>query len=223
MKRAVLPGCSCNAQRQAHVGFILAAEEREAVWQICQLVAGLPLGIELAAAWVATLSCQEIAREIQRTMDFLASTARDMPDRHRSIRAAFEHSWVLLAPEEQRVLRNVAVFRGGFGREAAEYVAGATLPLLSALVSKSLLRRAPAGRYDLHDLVRQYALDQLDQDAQAAEQIRTRHCQYYALLLERRGATFKGPEQPDGGGGVDGRAGKHASGVGVGGRARVRR
>jgi predicted ATPase/DNA-binding XRE family transcriptional regulator len=182
--------------RQARVGFTLDAEEREAVWKICQLVAGLPLGIELAAAWVATLSCQEIAREIQRTMDFLASTARDVPDRHRSIRAAFEHSWALLSTEEQRVLRNVAVFRGGFGREAAEYVAGATLPLLSALVSKSLLRRAPAGRYDLHDLVLQYALDQLDQDTQAAAQIRTRHCQYYALLLERRGATFKGPEQP---------------------------
>jgi len=181
---------------QAQVGFTLAAEERQALWQICQLVAGLPLGIELAAAWVATLSCQEIAHEIQRTMDFLAATARDMPDRHRSIRAAFEHSWALLSAEEQCVLRNVAVFRGGFGREAAEYVAGATLPLLSALVSKSLLRRAPAGRYDLHDLVRQYALDQLDLDAQAAAQIRTRHCQYYTLLLERRGATFKGPEQP---------------------------
>jgi len=182
--------------RQAHVGFILAAEDREAVWRICQLVAGLPLGIELAAAWVATLSCQEIAHEIQRTIDFLTATARDLPDRHRSIRAAFEHSWALLSAEEQRVLRNVAVFRGGFGREAAEYVAGATLPLLSALVSKSLLRRAPAGRYDLHDLVRQYALDQLDQGAQAAAQIRARHCQYYTLLLERRGATFKGPEQP---------------------------
>ncbi|MBC8078547.1 MAG: tetratricopeptide repeat protein, partial [Chloroflexales bacterium] len=181
--------------RQARVGFTIAAEEREAVWQICRLVAGLPLGIELAAAWIATLSCQEIAREIQHTMDFLASTARDVPERHRSIRAAFEHSWVLLAPEEQRVLRNVAVFRGGFGREAAEYVAGATLPLLSALVSKSLLRRAPAGRYDLHDLVRQYALDQLDHDEPAASQIRTRHCQYYALLLERRGGAFKGPEQ----------------------------
>ena len=182
--------------RQAQVGFTLAAEECQAVWRICQLVAGLPLGIELAAAWVATLSCQEIAHEIQRTMDFLAATARDVTDRHRSIRAAFDHSWALLSAEEQRVLRNVAVFRGGFGREAAEYVAGATLPLLSALVSKSLLRRAAAGRYDLHDLVRQYALDQLDQDAQAADQIRTRHCQYYALLLERRGATFKGPDQP---------------------------
>jgi predicted ATPase/transcriptional regulator with XRE-family HTH domain len=182
--------------RQAQASFILAAEEREAVRRICQLVAGLPLGIELAAAWVATLSCREIAGEIQRTTDFLASTARDVTDRHRSIRAAFDHSWALLSAEEQHILRNVAVFRGGFGREAAEYVADATLPLLSALVSKSLLRRTPVGRYDLHDLVRQYALDQLDRDAQAADEVRTRHCQYYALLLERRGATFKGPEQP---------------------------
>jgi predicted ATPase len=115
---------------------------------------------------------------------------------NRSIRAAFDHSWALLAADEQRVLRNVAVFRGGFGREAAEYVAGAMLPLLSALVSKSLLRRAPAGRYDLHDLVRQYALDQVEQDWLTTAQIRTRHCQYYALLLDQRGGAFKGPDQP---------------------------
>ena len=182
--------------RQAQATFILAAEEREAVRRICQLVAGLPLGIELAAAWVATLSCREIADEIQRTMDFLASTARDATDRHRSIRAAFDYSWALLSADEQRVLRNVAVFRSGFGRGAAEYVANTTLPLLSALVSKSLLRRTSAGRYDLHDLVRQYALDQLNRDAQAADEVRTRHCHYYAQLLERRGATFKGAEQP---------------------------
>jgi predicted ATPase len=73
------------------------AEEREAVRQICQLVAELPLGIELAAAWVATLACREIAGELQRTMHFLASTARDVTDRHRSIRAAFDHSWALLS------------------------------------------------------------------------------------------------------------------------------
>src|SRR5262245_54888192 len=147
--------------RQARVGFTLTDDDRQAVYEICQLVAGLPLGIELAAAWVATLSCREIAREIQRSLDFLAASARDVVDRHQSIRAAFDHSWKLLSAEEQRVLRQIAVFRGSFGRAAAEQVATTSLASLSTLVSKSLLRHTQDGRYELHDLVRQYALEHL--------------------------------------------------------------
>jgi predicted ATPase len=66
----------------------------------------------------------------------------------------FNQSWALLSADEQRVLRRVAVFRGGFTRAAAEEVASASLALLSALVAKSLLRRTAQGRYDLHELVR---------------------------------------------------------------------
>ena len=138
---------------QARVGFRLTADDYPAVLRICQLVEGLPLGIELAAAWVRTLSCTEIAQELQRNLDFLANTARDAPARHRSLRAVFDHSWQLLTGEEQEVLRKLALFRGGFGREAAAAVADASLSVLAALVAKSLLRRTSAGRYDLHELV----------------------------------------------------------------------
>jgi predicted ATPase/DNA-binding XRE family transcriptional regulator len=182
--------------RQARVGFTLTADDRQAVYQICQLVAGLPLGIELAAAWVATLSCREIAHEIQRNLDFLAATARDVEDRHRSIRAAFDHSWKLLSVEEQRVLRQIAIFRGSFGREAAEQVANASLASLSALVSKSLLRHNQDGRYELHDLVRQYALEHLQENEQEYVQTANQHAHYYAVLLEQRGTLFRGPDQP---------------------------
>ena len=78
----------------------------------------MPLGIELAATWVRTLSCAEIAEEIERNFDFLSGSARDLPPRHRSLRAVFDQSWALLAPEEQRGLQQAAVFRGGFRREA---------------------------------------------------------------------------------------------------------
>jgi predicted ATPase len=182
--------------RQARVGFTLTADDRQAVYEICQLVAGLPLGIELAAAWVATLSCQEIAREIQRNLDFLAATARDVEGRHRSIRAAFDHSWKLLSAEEQRVLRQIAIFRGSFTREAAEQIANTSLTSLSALVSKSLLRHTQDGRYELHDLVRQYALEHLQEDEQEYVETANRHAHYYAGLLERRGTLFRGPDQP---------------------------
>ena len=166
-----------SAQR-AQVGLVLPVEERRAVARLCRLVEGMPLGIELAAAWVQTLSCQEIAQETERSLDFLAVSARDVPDRHRSIRAVFDHSWKLLSAEEQQVMRRLSVFRGGFRREAAEAVAEATLPLLSALIDKSLLRRTAANRYDLHELVRQYAEAKLQDIPQEFETTRDRHSAY---------------------------------------------
>ena len=77
---------------------------------------GMPLGIELAAAWVRALSSQEIAREIESNLDFLKASARDLPERHRSLRAALDHSLKLLSAREQEVFRRLSVFRGGFRR-----------------------------------------------------------------------------------------------------------
>jgi predicted ATPase len=90
----------------------------------------MPLGIEIAASWLRVLSCAEIAQQIAQGIEFLTTTLRDVPVRHRSLRAVFDHSWKLLTDAEQRVFRKLSVFRGGFAREAAEQVAGATLPLL---------------------------------------------------------------------------------------------
>lgn len=183
-----------SAQR-AQVGFVLPVEERPAVARLCRLVEGMPLGIELAAAWVRTLSCQEIAQETERSMDFLAASTRDVPDRHRSLRAVFDHSWKLLSAEEQQVMRRLSVFRGGFRREAAEAVAEATLPLLSALVDKSLLRRMAAGRYDLHELIRQYAEAKLQEIPQELEATRDRHSTYYTDFAQQRETHLKGARQ----------------------------
>jgi predicted ATPase/transcriptional regulator with XRE-family HTH domain len=173
-----------SAQR-AQAGFELQAEEQLPVVRICQIVEGMPLGIELAAAWVPVLTCSEIAHEIERNLDFLATSMRDVPERQRSLRAAFDHSWGLLSADERRVLSRLAIFQGGFEREAAEQVAGATLPSLLALASKSLVRRTEAGRYDLHEVVRQYALSHLGDDPQS-EATHDRHCDFYLALLRDR-------------------------------------
>jgi len=173
-----------SAQR-VQAEFVLNAQERMVVSRICQLVEGMPLAIELAAAWVQVLSCAEIASEIERSLDILTSAARDLPERHHSLNAVFEHSWNLLSSDERSLLCRLAVFRGSFGREAAERVAGSTLPLLSALVSKSLVHRTDGGRYDLHEVVRQYALQHLADDPQA-EAGRDRHSKYYLALLQER-------------------------------------
>ena len=159
--------------------FELNEKERLELVQICRLVEGIPLAIELAAAWVGMLTSGEIAREIESNIDFLSTSMRDIPERHRSLRATFDHSWKLLSDNERDVLSRLSVFHGGFDRNAAEQVSGATLPLLASLVSKSLVRRTEAGRYDLHEVIRQYAALHLDQNP--ARQIETRdaHCEYY--------------------------------------------
>ena len=102
--------------------FVLSVETAPAVARICQLVEGLPLGIELAAAWIRVLSCDEIAQEISRNLDFLSSAMHDLPARQRSLRAVFDYSWNLLSAPEQQALRQLAVFRGSFTREAATAV-----------------------------------------------------------------------------------------------------
>lgn len=183
-----------QSARRAHRGFALRAEEQPAVVRICQLVEGMPLGIELAAAWVPVLSCREIAQEIERSLDFLATSMRDLPQRQRSLRATFEHSWNLLAANERSVLCRLAVFQGGFTREAAEQVAGATLPVLLALVSKSLIRHKEQGRYDLHEVIRQYALAHLGSDPQHTA-VRDRHADYYLAQLRDRETSLKSAGQ----------------------------
>ncbi|GAB4436320.1 MAG: hypothetical protein OHK0015_28000 [Chloroflexi bacterium OHK40] len=159
------------------------AIEGPAVAQICRLVAGMPLAIELAAAWAKTLPSAEIAAEIGRNLLFLAANLRDLPERHRSVRAAFDQSWRLLSAAEQRTFRRLAVFRGGFTPDAAIRVAGATLPLLAALVDKSLIRLDSGGRYQTHELLRQYA--ELHLLAEPDETIATQraHATYYAEWL----------------------------------------
>jgi predicted ATPase/DNA-binding XRE family transcriptional regulator len=146
--------------RRAHAGFSPAANDLLAIARICQLVDGMPLAIELAAGWVRTLSCEEIMHELEHSLDILHASTRDLSTRHRSMRAVFDHSWKLLTEDEQQVLARLSLFRGGFRREAAEEVAKTTLITLSALVTKSLVRRGNDGRYDLHELIRQFAAEQ---------------------------------------------------------------
>jgi predicted ATPase/transcriptional regulator with XRE-family HTH domain len=196
--------------RQAVADFALTPDNRAAVAQICRLLGGAPLGIELAAAWVRVLSCEEIAAEIGRSIDFLVLADRDLPQRHRSLRAVIDHSWLLLAPAEQHLLAGLSVFHGGCRREAINAVlrppaglasdtAPALLPLLAALVDKSLVRRSTDAqgvtRYDLHEVVRQYAASRLAEDAGEQAAIQQRYVDYYAEWTVGQEAILKSAEQ----------------------------
>jgi tetratricopeptide (TPR) repeat protein len=152
---------------------------------------GMPLGIELAANWVRTLTPEEIASELERTLELPPDGLRDLPQRHRSLRAVFDHSWHLLTATEQRVLCQLSVFQGGFGREAAKHVAGATLPSLVMLTDKSLLRRTQTGRYEMHPLVHWFAAGRMNEQPTWADEARQRHATFYAEWLQQREPSLK--------------------------------
>ncbi len=158
-------------------------QELDAIVRICRLVEGMPLGIELAASWVRELPCADIVAYIQENLDFLASTFHDQDTRHHSLRAAFEHSWELLSPEERRAFRRLSVFRGGGLADAAAYVACVPSHVLASLVDKSLLRKTLAGRYEMHELLREYAARKLATHPDEEQATRRRHAAYYTALL----------------------------------------
>jgi predicted ATPase len=183
-----------HTARRVQKGFDPTAAERTAIVRICQLVQGMPLALEVAAAWVRVLSCSEIAHEIAQSLGFLTTTLRDLPERHRSLQAVFDYSWKRLSGEEQRVFAGCSVFRGGFTREAAAEVVGASLSLLAALVDKSLLRRQLNGRYEVHELARQYAAARLV-DAQEEGQTRNRHLEFFMRFAEAAEPQIRSGEQ----------------------------
>jgi predicted ATPase/DNA-binding XRE family transcriptional regulator len=159
--------------------------ELAGIQRICQLVAGMPLGIELSAAWVLQLSCEEIADEIEAELDFLTTEMRNVPDRHRSVRAIWAYSWERLTDKERAVLRKLSVFRGGFERKAAKAVAGASLPILAKLVNKSLLSVGENGRYQIHELLRQFAAEKLAQTPNLLSEAQMSHSSFYLEFLDK--------------------------------------
>lgn len=189
--------------RRVNASFSLSEIDQAYLVRICQLLDGNPLAIELAATWTRLLSCQEIVKEIERmvwyqeNLDFLTTSLRDIPERHRTMRRVFEHSWCLLAPQEQDLLKRLSVFQGGSQRAAIEQVTGAKLNLISALVDKSLLSRNNSGRYDTHRLLRQYALEKLQKTPARTQEAFDRHCFYYTAFLQQREAGLRGLNQKE--------------------------
>ena len=166
-----------------------------AVARICQLVDGMPLGLTLAAAWVRHLACTDIVCEIEQTADFLATSLRNTPARHRSMRAVFDYSWRLLTATEQETLAQLAIFPQRFSREAAQAIAHCSLLTLSELIDKSLLRRTAEGRYELHPLLRQFAAERLQTVTDLAQTVQQCHADWFGAFLQRHLAGLSGAEQ----------------------------
>ena len=159
----------------------------EAVIEIVEAVGGLPLAIELAASWVRLLPPEEIARDLRRTLELLERdpTAAGVPARpeHVSVRAVLDRSWDLLAPREREALEALSVFAGGFTRPSVAAVTGIALPLISSLVDKGLITMVEAGRFRLHPLIATDAATRLGQQPVREDELRDRHCAYWAGTL----------------------------------------
>lgn len=173
----------------------LTEADRRAISRICLLVGGLPLGLELAAAWTKMLSCEEIAREIEHGLDFLKTPLKNVVARHQSLRATFEYSWNFLSEAEQSVLMKLAVFRGGFQREAALAVANASLPVLAELSDKSLLHRSESGRFDIHQALKPFILEKRAASRTVQTESDRNHALFFAAFTRQHMLLLRGPGQ----------------------------
>ena len=160
---------------------LVPAVEAASIVDICRQVEGLPLALQLAAAWTRVLSCDAIAAELRQGTELLHAVDAARPTRHASIEVVFDQSWRLLNAIERDALSRLSVFRGGFSPEAARAVAAASLPVLGALADKSLLRKDRA-RIFMHPLVQQLATLRRA-EGEARESTERAHALYFHRLL----------------------------------------
>ncbi|HEY3083400.1 MAG TPA: tetratricopeptide repeat protein [Chloroflexota bacterium] len=179
--------------REAGNDLDVDGEHAVAIAEICRHVDGLPLAIELAAAWCKVLAPPTLLKRLTGRLAFLTAGAADLPPRQRTLRAAIDWSHELLSGAEQGLFRRLAVFAGGFGAEAAEAIAGATLADLAGLVDKSLVQRTgqpgDEPRFAMLETVREYALERLAAGGEA-EALRRRHAGYFRVFAASAKARF---------------------------------
>jgi predicted ATPase/DNA-binding CsgD family transcriptional regulator len=165
-------------------GYALTELNAKTLGEICDVLHGSPLAIELAASWIRVLSPYDLLDHLQQADVALTSDTMLVEERHRSLAVILDSSWGWLNEREHTVLSALAIFVGGFTREAAEAVAGADLGVLAALAERSLIQRLPdargGSRYQVHELIRHYALRHLEDDAP----VRARHFDYFLDLVE---------------------------------------
>jgi predicted ATPase/DNA-binding SARP family transcriptional activator len=168
-----------------------------AVAEICRRLDGLPLAIELAAAWAKLLSPSQLARRLERALDVLTAGARDLPTRQRTLRATLDWSYELLEPDERRLLARLSVFAGSCTLDAVETVCGESLhhvlTHVSSLVDHNLLRRVGAAdvpRFAMLETVREYAAEQLVAAGERAE-MRLRHAMHFVAVAREAEAALQ--------------------------------
>ncbi|MEM7736984.1 MAG: AAA family ATPase [Deinococcota bacterium] len=181
-----------RSARRVRSDFALHAGDQQALVELCQLLEGMPLALELAASWVRLYSLPELVSALKQDMDLLEADGQQVSARHRSMRQVFLSSWQQLSAEEKRVLAALSVFCGGFELVAARAVTGASARTLLRLVNRSLLRTTALGRFSMLEVIRQYAAEQLVD----TDQVARAHYDYYLTLIRKQNFRSNAPEVP---------------------------
>jgi predicted ATPase/DNA-binding SARP family transcriptional activator/Tfp pilus assembly protein PilF len=173
-------------QRALQLGYPIILDEptRQVIKEICSLVDGLPLGIELASTSLSGSTCQQVLEDIRQTFGTLQTTHHDVHERHRSLQAAFEYSWKNLPSQLKSVVSNLSVFRGGFTALAAKEIFHVGTVDLQALASHSLLQQTSQGRFAMHDVIRQFSEEKLISEPAALELVYVNYASWYTRLME---------------------------------------
>ena len=187
-------------------GFGLTPENTEDVAKICRHLEGIPLAIELAAAWVGTLTVEQISQRLKDSLRLLKSSRRALP-RQQTLRGAMDWSFELLSKPEKELFLKLSVFAGGWTLEAAEAVGAGdgedieeeeVLEFIWRLVNKSLVVAEPGmggvARYRMLEPIRQYARERLE-EGEKADIVRDRHAAFFLALAEEAEPELTGPQQ----------------------------
>lgn len=181
--------------RRVSLSLTFSEGDRRAIARICRMVDGSPLAIELAAAFARFLTTAQIEERLRSSFDFLSSTLRDVPDRHRSLRAVFDWSWANLDAQGQSLLAVLSIFAMSFDLRAAEAVASATVDGLAELVDTSLIQSTVAGRYQMHEVTRRYAGERLSENPGLRQELARKHAAYFGRFQRERQDLVWGSEQ----------------------------
>lgn len=173
-----------QSARRASPLFKPEKDDWKTIGEICRLVGGMPLGIEMAAAWLEMLSLPEIVEEIRRGLGIFESTRSDIPENQHNLYSVFEYSWKTLTDQERDLFPQLSIFRGGFTRSAAEAIVGISLRQLVGLVNRSLLIRRPDDRFEIHELLRQYGLEKLQSDPGKYRHVKTCYAEFFCRKLD---------------------------------------
>jgi predicted ATPase/DNA-binding XRE family transcriptional regulator len=189
----------------ARSDLVIAPKDMAAIAAICARLDGLPLAIELAAAWTRLLSPRGLLVHMDPALPLLAGGHLDLPTRQRTLRETIAWSYDLLAPAEQAWLRQLAVFAGGWAIESAAAIREAEkaarqdiLPAMAALVDQNMILRIEGigdePRFDMLHTIREFCLECLAREGEEAR-VRGRHADYFVTLAEEAAPHLEGQEQ----------------------------
>jgi predicted ATPase/DNA-binding SARP family transcriptional activator len=181
-----------RAERLAST-FIVHTPVLEAIAELCHQVQGMPLALEIAATWTRSIGVLELVNTLRPGFD-LSGSLESVPQRQRNLQVILDFTWRLLSDQEQAILCKLSVFRGGFNLEAAQAIAGAHLGFLLRFINHALLRRSQAGRFDMHELVRQFTAEKRHRHGDDENNFRI-YLHYYQTVAQEAEGKLNGIEQ----------------------------